>query len=133
MDPMAVMSKLSAVAKLVQAVNNPELLKSYIDLESAAFELAQQIKEKDGTIERLEQALSLKEKLVCKGSAYFITNENGEFVDGPFCTRCFDVDHNKCRVVLTGRPDNPSVWCLKCKVPFNSLPSMRFLRQQHSA
>jgi len=133
MGAITIISKLNAVAKLVQAVNDPELLKNYIDLQGAAFELTEQIKEKDETIKQLGEALSLKGKFICKGSVYFIADEKGEFVDGPFCTKCFDVDHNKCRIILTGRIDTPTVQCLKCKVPFNSVPSMHFLRQQHSS
>jgi hypothetical protein len=133
MGAITIISKFNAVAKLMQAVDDPELLKNYMDLQGAAFELTEQIKEKDETIKQLEEALSLKGKFICKGSVYFIADENGEFIDGPFCTKCFDVDHNKCRIILTGRSDNPTVQCLKCKVPFNSVPSMHFLRRQHSS
>lgn len=131
MGATTIISKFNAVAKLMQAVNDPELLKNYMELQGAAFELTEKIKQKDEVIKRLEQALSLKGKIVCKGSAYFIADESGEFIDGPFCTRCFDVDHNKCRIVPVDREDNPEVQCLKCKVEFRSWPAMKFILEHN--
>jgi hypothetical protein len=115
--------------KLVDKANNLDLYKRLVDLQVEAVELTEQLKGKDERIAHLEDALLLKGKLVCKGSVYFVVDDGGNFTDGPFCTKCFDVDHNKCRIVPRGRIANPDVWCLRCKVPFTSLPAMTFLRE----
>ncbi len=131
MDAKNLMAKFSAVTKLMEAVNDPKLLQSYMALQGDAFALTEQIKEKNELIAQLQEALELKGNLVCQGSAYFLTDEDGNFIDGPFCTKCFDVDQKKCRIVPVARNDNPQVQCLKCKVVFRSLPVMNFLIKLH--
>lgn len=52
-------------------------------------------------IQELEQRLSLKENMRFKASCYWIDKgDDGE--DGPFCTRCFDVDLNAVRLRVGG-------------------------------
>ncbi len=41
----------------------------------------------------LETALTKKAKLIRNGSAYYELSSDDEVVDGPFCTKCFDIDH----------------------------------------
>ncbi|HLB75070.1 MAG TPA: hypothetical protein VJJ98_13705 [Sedimentisphaerales bacterium] len=131
MDAKNLMAKFSAVTKLMEAVNDPKLLQSYMALQADAFELTEQIKEKNELIAQLQQALELKGKFVCKGSAYFLADEDSNSIDGPFCTKCFDVDKIKCRIVACGRVPAAGVQCLKCKVRFESQPASRFLSEQH--
>ena len=38
--------------------------------------------------------------------------EDGNIEDGPFCTKCFDRDGKKCRLVI--HHDNINVKCLNC-------------------
>ena len=122
---MGFMDEVIAVAGIIKAADNPDLTKAYMDLQNEAYKLTEKLKEKDETIGQLQEALSLKGKLVCKGSAYFLVDENDKPTDGPFCTKCFDVDHNKCRLVQMA--SSRSVQCLKCKVPFRSTPAIVFL------
>jgi hypothetical protein len=131
MDAKNLMAKFSAVTKLMEAVNDPKLLQSYMALQADAFELTEQIKEKNELIAQLQEALELKGKFVCKGSAYFITDEGGNLIDGPFCAKCFDVDKTKCRIVQVGTGALPQVQCLKCRVVFMSLPARDFLRKHN--
>ncbi len=124
---MGIMDKAIAVAGLVKAADNPDLVKAYLDLQSDVYKLWEDLKEKDKTIGRLQEALSLKGKLVCKGSAYFLADEKGGFADGPFCAKCFDVDHNKCRLIPMGSVSGAQVQCPKCKVPIRSTQARVFL------
>ena len=130
---MGLIDTAKEALELVDQVKNVDLYKRLVDLQHEAIEFTEQLKSKDKMIEQLEDALALKGKLVCKGSVYFIADEAGESIEGPFCTRCFDVDHIKCRIVACGRIDNPDVQCLKCKVPFQSWPASGFLKKQQSS
>ena len=128
---MGLIDTAKEALELVDQVKNVELYRRLVDLEREAMEFTEVLKSKDEIISQLEEALALKGNLICKGSVYFIADESGDLVDGPFCTKCFDIDHNKCRVVPRGRIDNPAVQCLKCKVTFESWPAIKFLRSQH--
>lgn len=123
---MGIIENAKDAVKLVQQIDNIELYRKILDLQAEAIELTERLKQKDEIISQLKDALDLKGKLVCKDSAYYITDENGKITDGPFCTKCFDVDHLKCRLV----PDNkePQVICPNCKVAFSSKPVYDFLR-----
>lgn len=109
-----------------------DLFKYIADIWKGLKKRAETIRKKDGTINELREALKLKENLTCKGSAYFIEDDKGEFIDGPFCTKCFDVDRIKCRIAAYGKYTNV-VQCLKCKVPFESAPASEYLHKQNSS
>jgi hypothetical protein len=129
---MGLIDTVKETLQLVDRVQNVDLYKRLVDLQREAMEFTEQLRSKDETIVQLRQALELKGKLTCKGSVYFIADEKGDFIDGPFCTTCFDVEHLKCRVVAYGKY-NHVVQCLKCKAPFDSLPAAEYLRKQHSS
>jgi len=123
---MGIIENAKEAVKLVQQIDNIELYRKVLDLQGEAIDLTEQLKQKDEIISQLKDALDLKGRLTCKDSAYYLTSENGEIIDGPFCTKCFDVDHLKCRLV----PDNrePQVICPNCKVSFSSKPLYHYLR-----
>lgn len=123
---MSIIDNIKDVVKLVQKIDNLELLQKILNLQTEVIDLTEQLKQKDEIISQLKDALDLKGRLTCKDSAYYLTNKNGKIIDGPFCTKCFDVDHFKCRLV----PDNkePQVICPNCKVSFSSKPLYYYLR-----
>jgi hypothetical protein len=124
---MGIVENVKEVVSLCQKIDNLDLYRKLLDLQADVNELAFQLREKDKTIEQLKEAFSIKEKMICKSSAYFTIDENNNIIDGPFCTRCFDSeDHKICRLVPVGRRDNPEVQCQKCKVKFVSMDSMTF-------
>lgn len=131
MDAKNLMAKFSAVTKLMEAVNDPKLLQSYMALQSDAFAHTEQIKEKNELIAQLQEAFELKGNLVCKESAYFLVDNDGNLIDGPFCTKCFDVDKTKCTIVIDSPMGaRPKVQCLKCNVVFESEVAREFLLKQ---
>lgn len=116
------------VAKLITALDNQELANNYIELQNMILEINQQTQQKDEKIKQLEEALAFKNKLVVKDQAYFTVGKDGEIEDGPFCTKCFDRDGKKCRLVIDGN-DTRSVKCLHCKLPIHSRASVVFLKR----
>jgi len=113
---MGMIENIKDAVKIVQKIDNIELYRKLLDLQTEAMELTQKLKEKDEKIDQLEEALKIKGKLVLRGSAYYITDDGGKLLDGPFCTKCFDVDHVMCRIV---RAIGRMVRCQKCKASFD--------------
>ena len=123
---MGIIENAKEAVKLVQQIGNIDLYRRILDLRGEAIELTEELKKKDEIIAQLKDALDLKGKFIYKDSAYYITDENDKIIDGPFCTKCFDVDHIKCRLV----PENigPQVICPNCRVSFASKPLYSYLR-----
>jgi hypothetical protein len=123
---MGAIDTAKEIANLVQKYNDIELMRRIVELETEVFELVQQNREKDDTIEKLIKAMELKGKMVCEFSAYYQVDEQGNKIAGPFCTNCFDNEHATRRLVSGFQPkgqDGHSHWwvqCPKCKVPFYS-------------
>jgi hypothetical protein len=123
---MGIIENAKDAIKLVQQIDNIELYRKILDLQAEAIELTEQLKQKDEIISQLRNALELKGKFICKDSAYYVSDESGRTIDGPFCTKCFDVDKIKCRLVATDK--EPIVKCPNCKVEFASNPIFGQLR-----
>jgi len=126
---MSIVDNVRDTVKLVQQLDNIELYHKILDLQAEAIELTEKLKQKDETIAQLKEALSIKGKMICKDSSYFTVDEKGEIADGPFCAKCFDIDHTLCRILPFGRPDNPEVQCPKCKIQYHSLASSKIFRK----
>jgi len=127
---MGIVDNVKDAVKIVQTLDNMELYRRILDLQADAIDLTEELKQKDETIAKLKDALSLKAKMVCKDSTYFTVDDKGEITDGPFCTKCFDVDHIVCRILPTGRTDNPEVQCPKCKVEYESWAASKFFTKK---
>ncbi len=123
---MGIIENAKDAVKLVQQIDNIELYRKILDLQAEAIELTEQLKQKDEIISQLKKALELKGKFICKDSAYYIADETGKITDGPFCTKCFDVNHLKCRLVAADK--EPIVICPNCNVRFASKPTFDWLR-----
>lgn len=123
---MGIIENAKEAVKLVQQIDNIDLYRKILDLQSEAIELTEELKKKDEIIAQLKDALDLKGKFIYRDSAYYITDENEKIIDGPFCTKCFDVDHVKCRLVSDNK--EPQVICPNCKVSFSSKPLYHYLR-----
>ncbi len=123
---MSIIENAKEAVKLVQQIDNIELYRKILDLQTEAIELTDQLKQKDEKIDQLREALELKGNFICKDSAYYIADESGKIIDGPFCTKCFDVNHLKCRLVANTK--EPQVICPNCEVSFSSKPVYDFLR-----
>jgi len=130
---MGIIENAKEAVKLVQQMDNIDLYRQILDLQSEAIALTEELKQKDDTITKLEQALRLKGKIVCENSAYYIIDNDGNKVDGPFCTKCFDVDHTTCRLIISGNPraegrDWEWIQCPKCKVTFKSRTAGEYIQ-----
>lgn len=126
---MGIIEDVKEVVALSQQVNNVDLYRKLVDLQLEVMTLTEQLKQKDTVISQLKTAFALKGKFVCKDSGYYLTDENGEIMDGPFCTKCFEVDQIQCRLVRQATPGHgrDTVQCPRCKVPFPSARTAEYL------
>jgi len=122
---MGLIEDAKEAVRLVQKIDNLELYRKILDLQAKAIDLTEQLKQKDEIISHLRDALDLKGNLVVKDSVYFLADKEGKVLDGPFCTKCFDVDKIKCRIVADTA--YPQVKCQKCNVSFDSAPTYNYL------
>lgn len=60
------------------------------------FKYIKRIKHLEEENKKLKEALEIKEKLIFENDAYWINKNRGK--DGPFCTRCYDVEGRKVRL-----------------------------------
>jgi hypothetical protein len=80
--------------------------------------------ERDELIIKLRATEAIQSTVVADGVAYYIRKES--VLDGPFCTTCFQQNHEIARVVSAPKPrgadGDPAEWvqCTKCRTPFRS-------------
>lgn len=72
--------------------DNVELLKNFMDIQKGYLQMKGELEEANKKIKQLEEKLTLKEKLIYKDNMYYIND--GDKLDGPYCSRCYD-DKNK--------------------------------------
>jgi hypothetical protein len=78
----------------------------------------------DQRIAKLQAALAITGDMVADESAYYIRKDG--VLDGPFCTSCFQRNHEIARIERTPAPSGADqrsanwVQCVKCRTPFQS-------------
>lgn len=127
---MGIIEDVKEAVKLSQQVNNVDLYRKLVDLQLEVMELTEQLKEKNNTIEKLEAAFELKGKMICIESVYWLKDENDKIKDGPFCSKCFEVDHIQCRLARLPRDSRPSLKCPNCKAGYESCLGFDYIDKQ---
>ncbi len=106
-------------------------------LQSLLEQTRQASHEKDKLIAKLQAAGVIAGNMVLDGPAYFVKRENA--LEGPFCTSCFQQNHEVSRLVPASRPegaDGPEtnwVQCTTCQTPFYSERLGQFLNPRPAA
>jgi len=120
------------IAKLEEAIaaKSEEKDQAIAKLQEA---IAAKSEEKDQAIAKLQEAMAVKGEMVLESSAYF-SQQDDKIVDGPFCTCCFDRDHQRVRLVPGAKPEGaagrPSEWvqCPNCRTPFRSKKASDYIK-----
>src|SRR6185295_5582117 len=103
---MGILDTAKEAVQLVQKIDNIELYKEILNLQSEAIKLVSEntaLKEKNRV---LEDKLRVKDTLVFKDNSYWLKREDSE--DGPFCTLCWDKDQKLVRKLMD---DNDRWYC----------------------
>jgi hypothetical protein len=100
-----------------------------IDLYPQILEMQEKLLEQQGKIselkdenEKIKKDLQIKNSLFIENDAYWIEKESGK--DGPFCTRCYDVNKNLVRMQLSHSSSSFHL-CPECKSSFQTNPGFR--------
>lgn len=93
---MNIIEGFKSATELIQKIDNIELYRKILDLQSEAMGLVDQnnvLKEEN---KELKEKLKIKDNLVYRNNVYWLRLQEGT-EDGPFCSRCWDVDNKLVR------------------------------------
>ena len=110
---MAIFDELKAIGKILQEAGKIEQYQQILEAQRELLEMQKKIQNLEKENAELKEKLKIKENLIYENNAYWISNEGKK--DGPFCTRCWDVDKNLVRM----HPGSNSAYyyCPNCKAP----------------
>lgn len=77
-----------------------DLISSLADARMQLTDLQEGIKQQGVRLAELEDAFQVKDELVPDGDAYYRHEASGA-TSGPYCVRCWEVDHRQYRLVRT--------------------------------
>jgi hypothetical protein len=98
---MSYIDTMKDVVTLVQKLDNIDLTNKILELQAAALEEQEETSRLLARVEELERARDVSERLTFEDKRYWLDAED-EDRDGPFCSRCWDVDRKLVRLHLTG-------------------------------
>jgi len=110
---MSIFDKLKSIGKILQEAGKIEQYQQILEAQQELLEMQKKIQNLEKENAELKEKIKIKENLIYENNAYWISNEGKK--DGPFCSRCWDVDKNLVRM----HPDiNPAYYhCPSCKAP----------------
>ena len=86
-----------------------ELIQTLAEAKISAAEVSDLIQEKDKKIVELENLSKFKAKLIRKNGLYYENDENGNIVDDPYCSVCWEVNQIAVHIKKS------TLKCLHCK------------------
>ena len=118
---MAFLGNVRSLTSSIRKLKDPELMDQLITLQTSVIEFQSEQNRLRGRIGELEKENeTLKNKLTIHGSltvnygAYF--PQAGDTRDGPFCTRCWDVDNKLVRLDVSS---TGTATCPECKYSYD--------------
>lgn len=104
---MGILDTAKEAVQLVQKIDNVELYKTILDLQSDALKVMEDNAELREQNKALEEAFKIKDTLVFENNAYFTVHE--EKKAGPYCTYCWDKER---QLVCLHKDEKNWWWCL---------------------
>ena len=104
---MGVLDTAKDAVQLVQKIDNIELYRKILDLQSDALKMVDDNAKLRDRIKELEAAFAIKDSLVFENNSYFVRKDTVQ--DGPYCTLCWDTDR---KLVRLHKDDHDWWWCL---------------------
>ena len=111
---MGILDDLKSIGKVLQEAGKIDLYQKILDIQARALEMLEKIRKLEKEKQELKEKLEIKENLEYdnENSAYWV--KKGEMEkDGPFCSRCWDVDKKLVRLHPTSVEG--SLACPQCK------------------
>ena len=114
---MAIFDELKSIGKVLQEAGKIEQYQQILDLQQQLLDMQKKINDLEVENKELKGKLELQSSLVYENNAYWVKEENKK--DGPFCSRCWDVEKNTVR--LKPSVQNPAFHsCPECKTQFQT-------------
>jgi hypothetical protein len=104
---MGVLETAKDAVMLVQKIDNIELYKKILDLQSDALKMVEENGKLRGEVHRLEEAFKIRDTLVFENNHYYGVKDDTK--EGPYCTYCWDQDR---KLVRLHKDDHDWWWCL---------------------
>lgn len=100
---MGIIDDVKSVAKTVQQIDNIDLYRRILDLQGEITTLVEENAKLRRQVTEFESVAATAAVLVVKRDSYWRVREGEE--DGPFCTRCWDVDKKLVRLHEAASPE----------------------------
>jgi regulator of replication initiation timing len=104
---MAVFETFKEAIGLIQKVDNIELYRQMLELQTQVFAVIEENHELRGENHALKEQLAQRQDLQFRENCYWTSAG-----DGPFCSRCYDVDKNLVRLHVR---EKQVPYCWACK------------------
>lgn len=89
---MSILDDIKSVIGIIQKVDNIDLYQKILDIQRQALNLVDENRKVEEEKSSLEKQLDISDRLVFSTSESAYMLRTNELPDGPFCTRCYDVD-----------------------------------------
>lgn len=113
-----IFDRLKSIWKVLQEAGKIGQYQQILDTQQQLFETQNKIVKLEAENTELKTKLKIKEGLRYENNAYWLIEENKK--DGPFCSRCWDVEKNTVRLKSSANPAFRS--CPECKTSFQIGP-----------
>jgi len=90
---MAIFDELKSIGKVLREAGKIEQYKQILEAQEKLLEMQKKIDDLKKENKKLNEKLKIKENLEYKNNAYW-SKKDDDSKDGPFCSRCWDVDKN---------------------------------------
>jgi hypothetical protein len=109
---VGIIENIKEAVSLIQKTDNIDLTRGLLNVQAEALDLLEQNGKPRQRVSELEDQITKKGEVKLDGSFYYRHREDGS-LDGPYCTRCWDVQNLLVTVHLT-RGENPRMRVNKC-------------------
>lgn len=108
---MAIYDVMKDAAKALQEAGKIDLYNEILDAQAKLLELQKRVSDLDAENRELKAVIAQERDLIFENQAYWSSKDGKK--DGPFCSRCWDVDKRAVRMHRAGNP----AWanCPNCK------------------
>jgi hypothetical protein len=110
---MGIIEALKRLAALTKAINNIEVQQQVIELQVQIMDMLEENRRLKEDLAELRASERQRKNLTVEDMTYW-TNEDGK-TDGPFCTRCYDVDGKLVRMRKHDSVAGSGMTCPQCR------------------
>lgn len=117
---MGLVENVKDEVKLVQQLDNIDLMRKMLDVQNDSMQLATENTQLREEVQRLEKALAISGDVIYESNACWLKKPD-DTKQGPYCSRCWDVDKQLVRMPQAG-PIRKVLHCPQCN---NAIPHVR--------